>query len=531
LNALIYQRTVESGTDPRELAWLRPYADAWVVHDLTERTNTPDGELTAAALTHTGDGTEVVMLSSQNSSTASYEWLFRHQDESFKVDGFSFAAPKNRIKAVAASDGTIVSSSSGLVSTTPNYGNSQILEPPYSDGNANGVILGANVEEKMALATGPGDLLHFVTADSDGLSYQKTSLATLQADEDATPWETVSNPVRSDAAGAGIAVAADGRVAISFYRPSNDSVNLALQDPDGTWTVSELGNWRPTPPLNFDFTDGVPSTDVAFLNEEPHVVIGSTGLLSGVSVYSEDGGFEKRFASDAEVVTAECASNGQTLHVAWRSRANGESNAEIGCGSYGDHEVPATRAVSIPAVFEPYDEGKNGFSLSLDGNGFPKIATILNEGDGSSRLIVAQPGDSLDEDGDGLPLLAEAAYGLDAEEADSESGRSQEATRTALGGVRMRHRFQYPQFASPEDLTPGMRVGGFLHRVGLSSDLRSFFTTVPLGYNRQTSDGLPLINEPGLDQAAITLTCPEDFIAGGGQFFSRLEVRRLTPIP
>ena len=118
---------------------------------------------------------------------------------------------------------------------------------------------------------------------------------------------------------------------------------------------------------------------------------------------------------------------------------------------------------------------RQGVSAALDSNGFPAMAIGMTTGGflPRSTIMLARPGDSLDSDGDSLPLLLEGAHCYQPSLADAP--HSLVSGQTTRGSTFITQSFEYRR---PDGfgmaLPSGRRYADFDYEFETSTDLKNW---------------------------------------------------------
>ena len=168
-------------------------------------------------------------------------------------------------------------------------------------------------------------------------------------------------------------------------------------------------------------------------------------------------------------------------------------------------------------------------AATLDQNGFPvAAATLLEPGTrGFFRSVVlARPADALDDDGDGIPLLLEAAHCLDVNRKNPLSETAQgQAERFNFGGWDLSFDFRLPAATNTRTRVE-VRSGEFVYQYQAGNDL--------IGWAEDSSFELPGVDrlvaftalDPICNATSIGLRYQPEFIAANPRRFARLQISR-----
>ena len=388
-------------------------------------------------------------------------------------------------------------------------------------------IAGADVAPVFLECDGSGTLYAaFVPTGGGAQIHELTS--------GATTWERITSISNPSILGMDLAVRSDGGVALSYFEFSGaDSGDINLR-----------ANFNPSSeeltPLFDTYLvsagDSVPKNTTCTISRITGVLAIAFGSRSGIT-YAEQRsipGFDLRTIGSAAFAgaTTNLVLQGVDAHLFAHTDQDGGSLTHLSFRS-GDFDSPVqTERFSVPGeALAPVGSlsgiDRTALAATFDSNGFPVVAAgfarpvVVGTLD---TVVLARPADALDDDGDGIPLLLEAAHCLDINRENSFLETAQGSTSTDNEGrLSLRFNFRIPSTRRAEEGL-AIRRGEFVYQLEATGNLITWTNervssggTIDLTF----TDRGPICTLGGI--AAVH--APE-FVSNNPRRFTRLAIRR-----
>ena len=299
----------------------------------------------------------------------------------------------------------------------------------------------------------------------------------------ATAWERITGISNPSIIGMDLAVRNDGGVALSYFEFSGaDSGDIQLYA-NFNPSRGELSEFFDT--YLVDTSDSVPKNTTCTISGTGNLAV-AFGSRSGIT-YAEPratSGFDLRTigsaafaeatvsmitrAGDAHLLTHTDEDGGSLTHFRFES-GTATSPVQIERFSVPGRALAPTGSLSGIERTE-----RTALAASFDGNGFPIVAAGFTRPfviGTIETVLLARPADALDDDGDGIPLLLEAAHCLDINRKNLLSETAEPRAASGSGGeIDLSFRFNYPAIRSI--FSDGqVRSGEFVYQFEAGSDL------------------------------------------------------------
>ncbi|MCW1914908.1 hypothetical protein OJ996_15070 [Luteolibacter sp. GHJ8] len=292
--------------------------------------------------------------------------------------------------------------------------------------------------------------------------------------------------IPGDPTGIDLAVRADGAYAISYVDPGvrivklRTNINVAngakLLAPV-TVNVLTLGAGG-TLPLNTACV--IPSSGV------PHVLTGQGNLIKDLRFNSSGAVLSQNLPFDCPGATVRAVASGNRIDVCAHSTRDGGSLHHTRFFD-GVATTPQTQGRFVNTRGGMGSLGPD-LAMVLDANGFPVIASSHLSGGFPlltffDDVLISRKADSLDDDGDGVPLLAENAHAMARFMADASLKPRMETFTYNSGGLQleMGARYRHPKVPLTSGATGVSLFGEFRYQIAYSSDLQTF-AVPPAGF-------------------------------------------------
>jgi len=321
---------------------------------------------------------------------------------------------------------------------------------------------------------------------------------------------------------------ADGGYSVAYHNSTSRQISLITNIDT---TSGALSTVHSDPAFGFSEAAQPPFDLACALGPDgrPRVAYSQGGIMNFLS--PTDSGsplFDHREVGiNANDSTVEMIAESDRFHLLSHSTANGRvlNNLVVKDSGKIKESVIAAPGLSLARAFQ-----RQAISATLDGNGNPVMAVGL----GASGLfapisiMLARPGDSLDADGDGLPLLLEGAHCYDPKLADAPHSRATgKATKTSTFAS------QFFDYRRPDgfglNLPSGRRYADFDFKFETSIDLMNW------EYEEEFAGEVSplLIAEMDIDEGADCFRSRSGFLyilntpSAGPKRFGRLRISRV----
>jgi len=504
----------------RNLLWTRPYQSAWVGENLSSNSVASAGVSVVGNIN--GESSVFYSFFNGNSWEGSAQqarkgepWLERSVND-LNVD---------RSVSVGSGDGWIhrlfLIGGTSIVHESHHLQSGTISRWPISNQAAN---------EEIALVLGADGFLHAAFSESSGKVACYRARPPGNAGGSPVVWTKQMIPGSPSGAGVGISQSQSGILGLSYFEQASEAVRLILRDRSGVWTDQEIANVAASP-----FESGVATTEIAFNRDQPVVgwVTNAFGT-STISLLDGTGSEYGRWNVAGDIATIRMKSDHSgTFHLAYRANEGplDFQSAHVGYLKANSGAQSIVRVATFDNdgldIYQPHRPEFDGFSLDLDRDGMPIIAIGVSLTNGG-RVAVLRPGDALDDDLDGVPLLLENAFRMNSAVPDRELLPT--PTTGFFGrGLEIEFEFRHPFLGSPH-YTTQVLVGEFRYEMTGSTDLDWFqqphITGAETAAVMRSSSLSPIPH----GVSAIKSTFSSAFRNSNPNFFTRLEVGRVVPL-
>lgn len=475
--ALVYER--DRG-DESSVIFARPFTAPWVIVE-PESSSTKSN--TAAPAVATGLNGEIFMIHSSvtggilfggvETIQAPQVTIFSGGEET-TVDLEDTDKPYVSWAMTVTSDGTL--HLVGLQMDTSAATSGDLL---YFRRSAEGVVSSSSLVGEAGMAAGGpltlgndgGGNLYVGFLSTDG------SPSVYSLNKGSTAWSKLASGVATNVVGMDMAVRNDGGVVVSYFDATARAVRVfsnmnarsgVLDSAFSVENVRVLGGTDREPLDTACVIDPDGKMRVSYI-QSGDLNMALSGTI-GVNPFSNF-----RITSALMDGQLEMASRGDRYGIFIHTERDGGTLTSV---LLQDLTELSLDTFLVPGSALTSSRARQSLDVTMDANGFPVAAVGLSTSFGflisSDKVFLARPADALDDDGDGIPLLAEEAHCLDPEQVDSADLLPESSASNSAAGTALRHQFRAPNLPEVRVEEASARYGDFLFTYEGSSDLVSW---------------------------------------------------------